>query len=83
MIAFQKYISLCGIDPLESWSDLRRGVLILPAGYLSNNKNRAASLPNVLTYPQSEFTTNHVNIPTTPALRTTATIFTEKLFWQP
>jgi hypothetical protein len=83
LIAFQKYISLCGIDPLESWSDLRRGVLILPAGYLSNNKNRAASLPNVLTYPQSEFTTNHVNIPTTPALRTTATIFTEKLFWQP
>jgi hypothetical protein len=81
LIAFQKYIALCGIDPLESWSDLRRGVLILPAGYLSNNKNRAASLPNVLTYPQTEFTTNHGNIPS--PIRTTTSIFTEKLFWQP
>jgi len=81
LIAFQKYISLCGIDPVESWSDLRRGVLILPAGYLSHNTNRAASLPNVMTYPQTEFTTNSVNIPT--PLRNTTSIFTEKLFWQP
>jgi hypothetical protein len=82
LIAFQKYIALCGIDPVESWSDLRRGVLVLPAGYLSNNPNAAGySVPNVLTYPQTEFTTNSVNIPT--PVRTTASIFTEKLFWQP
>jgi hypothetical protein len=80
-IAFQKYISLCGIDAVESWSDLRRGVLVLPAGYMSNNPTAAKTLPNVLTYPQSEFTTNSVHIPT--PLRNTTSIFTEKLFWQP
>jgi hypothetical protein len=82
LVAFQKYIALCGIDPVESWSDLRRGVLVLPAGYLSNNPNAAGyAVPNVLTYPQTEFTTNAVNVPT--PVRTTATIFKEKLFWQP
>ncbi len=80
-IAFQKYISMCGIDAVEAWSDLRRGVLVLPSGYISNNPTAAASLPNVLTYPQSEFTTNSSNIPT--PTRSTTTIFTEKLFWQP
>lgn len=78
-VALQKYIALNGIDAIESWSDLRRGVLVLPAGYLSNNAVRAASLPNVLPYPQTEITTNLANLPT----RTGATIFTEKLFWQP
>ena len=81
LIAFQKYIALNGIDAVEAWSDLRRGVLKLPTGYLSNNATAATSLPNVLTYPQSEFTTNGAHIPT--PVRTTATIFTEKLFWQP
>jgi hypothetical protein len=76
-IAFQKYIALCGIDAVESWSDLRRGVLVLPKGYLSNNVNRASSLPNVLPYPQTELTVNSANMPA----RTN--IFTEKLFWQP
>ena len=80
-IAHQKYIALCGVDALEAWSDLRRGVLVLPAGYLSNNPTAAASLPNVLTYPQTEFTTNSANIPT--PVRSTTSIFTEKLFWQP
>ena len=78
-IAFQKYIALCGIDAIESWSDLRRGVLVLPAGYLSNNAVRAASLPNVLPYPQTEITTNGANLP----VRSKDDIFTEKLFWMP
>jgi hypothetical protein len=78
-IAYQKYIALCGIDAVESWSDLRRGVLVLPAGYLSNNAVRAAGLPNVLPYPQTEITTNSANLPA----RDKDAIFTEKLFWQP
>jgi len=79
-IAYQKYISLCGIDANESWSDLRRGVLVLPAGYLSNNPNKdARGLPKVLPYPQTELTTNSSSLPT----RTADAIFTEKLFWQP
>ncbi|MFZ4455539.1 MAG: SusD/RagB family nutrient-binding outer membrane lipoprotein [Bacteroidales bacterium] len=77
-IAFQKYVALCGVDPLESWSDLRR-LNMMPSGdkYLSNNPSRTAThLPYVLVYPQSETTTNAPNVPT----RTN--IFTEKLFWQ-
>jgi curved DNA-binding protein CbpA len=80
-VAYQKYIALCGVDPLESYSDLRRLGVFIPVGYLSWNAVRAASLPNVLTYPQGEFTTNSANIPT--PVRSTTTIFTEKLFWQP
>jgi len=84
-IAFQKYIALCGVDAVESWSDFRRGVLVLPSGYLSWNpvvrNNASATLPNVLPYPQTEFTTNAVSIPTPN--RNTASLFTEKLFWQP
>ena len=79
-IAYQKYLANCGVDPLESWTDLRRGTLVLPSGYLSWNATRAASLPNVLPYPQSEWTSNGGSIPTQ---RNTTTIFTEKLFWQP
>ena len=83
-LAFQKYLSLCGIDPMEEWADLRRGVLILPdtyAGttYLSWNAVRAPHLPYVMPYPQSEVTVNKANLPT----RTGDQIFTEKLFWQP
>ncbi|HEY6913573.1 MAG TPA: SusD/RagB family nutrient-binding outer membrane lipoprotein [Paludibacter sp.] len=78
-IAFQKYIALCGVDAIESWSDLRRGVLVLPAGYLSNNPVRATNLPTILPYPQTEITTNKANLPE----RDKDAIFTEKLFWQP
>lgn len=81
-IAFQKYIANCGIDAVESWTDYRRGALILPAGYLSHNPNRTSNkLPNVLPYPQSEWSVNAANI-ASPG-RNTTTIFTEKLFWQP
>jgi len=80
-IAYQKYVALNGIDAVEAWSDLRRGVLVLPTGYLSNNaivqNDATAHLPFVMPYPQTEVTTNSVNLPA----RTS--IFTEKLFWQP
>ncbi len=83
-IAFQKYVALCGIDAVESWSDLRRGVLVLPAAsgysYLSNNVNKdSRGLPRVMPYPQTELTTNSASLPA----RTADNIFTEKLFWQP
>jgi len=78
-IAYQKYLALNGIDAMEAWADLRRGVLVLPDGYLSYNPVRAAHLPYVLPYPQSEVTVNKANLPG----RTGEQIFTEKLFWQP
>ncbi len=81
-IGFQKYIANCGTDPLESWTDYRRGALILLPGYLSYNPNRTSTkLPNVMPYPQSEWSVNSANI-ASPG-RNTTTIFTEKLFWQP
>jgi len=83
-IAYNKYLSLNGIDAMEEWADLRRGVLVLPdtylgTSYLSWNAVRAAHLPYVLPYPQSEVTVNKANLPT----RSGDQIFTEKLFWQP
>lgn len=77
-IAFQKYIALCGIDPLESWCDLRRLDMMPNTKYLSNNPSRTAThLPYIMVYPQREYTSNTANVPA----RTD--IFTEKLFWQP
>jgi hypothetical protein len=80
-IMYEKYVAMNGSDPLEAWSDLRRlgpSLNYLPDGYLSWNPNSANSLPFVLMYPQTEITTN----PNMPS-RSSATIFTEKLFWQP
>lgn len=85
LITYQKYIALCGVDPQEAWSDLRRvgGGISLAlngnTGFLSNNALRASHLPYILPYPQTEITTNGTNVPS----RTIETIFTEKLFWQP
>jgi hypothetical protein len=76
-ITYQKYLSLCGIDALEAWNDHRRLNMIPNTGYLSNNPVRESKLPYLLPYPQSEITSNGVSVPTR------ASIFTEKLFWQP
>ncbi|HET9570839.1 MAG TPA: SusD/RagB family nutrient-binding outer membrane lipoprotein [Bacteroidales bacterium] len=83
LISYQKYIALCGIDPLESYSDLRRigGGLSLAVdgntGFLSYNAVRAPHLPYIMPYPQSEYTANVANVPSK------VDIFSEKLFWQP
>ncbi len=77
-IAYQKYISLCGIDPLESWCDLRKLDMIPDTDYLSYNPSRTAThLPYLLVYPQTEYTSNSISVPK----RTD--IFSERLFWQP
>ncbi|THU40875.1 SusD/RagB family nutrient-binding outer membrane lipoprotein [Niastella caeni] len=79
-IAFQKYIALGGVDPTESWSDLRRLNMIPDNGYISVNPSRISNtLPVRLLYPQSEYTANGSNV------RAQGTInqFTSKIFWQP
>jgi len=78
-IAYQKYIAMCGVDPVEAWCDIRRLGVFIPGGYLSHNPQKASHLPNVLTYPQSEATTNKANVPA----RSTDQIFVQKIFWQP
>lgn len=80
-IGYQKYLALCGIDPLEAWSDLRRiNMLGEDNGYISYNPSRVSeTLPVRLLYPQTEYTANGEN-----ALEQgTIDAFTSKLFWQP
>lgn len=79
-IAFQKYIALTGIDPLESYSDQRRLHFLPDNGYLSINPAKVSNtLPLRLLYPQSEYTTNSTNV----LAEGTIDPFSTKLFWEP
>ena len=79
-IAFQKYIALAGLDPLETWADLRRINMIPNSGYISVNPSRISNtLPLRLLYPQSEYTTNSENVNGEGTINQ----FTTKLFWEP
>jgi hypothetical protein len=79
-IAYQKYIANAGIDPLESWSDIRRLNMIPDHGYISVNPNKVSNnLPVRLLYPQSEYTTNAANVQAQGSINA----FTSKIFWQP
>lgn len=78
-IAFQKYIALTGIDPLEAWVDIRR-LNMLPPGYISVNPAKISNvLPSRLPYPQSEYVSNSANV----NAEGITNIFTQKIFWQP
>jgi hypothetical protein len=78
-IAFQKYLAMCGIAPLEAWSDLRRiGFDIIPEGYLTANPGTISqTIPIRLLYPQNEYTTNATNA----NAQGTINQFTSKIFW--
>jgi hypothetical protein len=79
-IAYQKYIALAGIDPLEAWSDIRRLNMLPDKGYITVNPGKLSnSLPNRLPYPQTEFTTNSANV----TAEGVTNLFTSKIFWQP
>jgi hypothetical protein len=79
-IAYQKYIALTGIDPLEAWSDLRRLNMIPNTGYITANPGKiSGTLPVRLYYGQSEYTTNAENV----NAQGTVNLFTSKIFWQP
>jgi len=78
-LLYEKYKSMCGIDVMEAWTDLRRiGYDILPEGFLTNNVSRLQDeVPNRLLLPQNEYTTNSEN-----ALKEgTIDQFTTKIFW--
>jgi hypothetical protein len=79
-IAYQKYIALAGIDPLEAYSDYRRLKMIPNTGFLSVNPSKVSNtLPVRLPYPQTEYTTNAENANG----QGNVNIFTSKIFWQP
>jgi hypothetical protein len=78
-IAFQKYLALCGIDPLEAWSDIRRlGPDLIPEGYLTANPGAISNtIPVRLLYPQDEYTANSNNA----NAEGTINQFTSRIFW--
>lgn len=79
-IAYQKYISNTGVDPLESWCDIRRLNMLTDMSYISADPSKISSvLPSRLLYPQSEYTTNSANVNAVGTINQ----FSSKLFWQP
>lgn len=81
---YQKYLSLCGIAPVESWSDLRRiGFDIIPASsgaytYITANPSAISqTIPIRLLYAQSEYTTNAESVNKVGSINQ----FTSKIFW--
>lgn len=79
-IVYQKYIALCGTDALEAWCDQRRLGIPPDNGLISADPGKVSSnLPIRLLYPESEYTTNSVNV----NAEGTINQFTSKIFWQP
>jgi hypothetical protein len=79
-IAYQKYIAMTCIDPLEAYSDLRRLNMLTDNSYISVDPGKLSpTLPVRLLYPQSEYTSNSVNV----SKEGTINPFTSKLFWAP
>jgi hypothetical protein len=78
-LAFQKYLAMAGIDPLESWTDLRRlGFDVIPDGYITVNPGKVSNtIPIRLPYAQNEYTTNGTNA----NAQGTIDPFTSKIFW--
>jgi hypothetical protein len=78
VILYQKYIGLCGLAPLEIWSDWRRvsnPYLTIP---LSIAPGRTSTTQfNRLLYPQVEYNVNTDNV----AGQGTINQFTSKVFW--
>jgi len=95
LIAIQKYIANCGIDPVESWCDQRRLHMLdllsepdTPIGipidegytYISANPSKISNtIPIRLLYPQSEYATNNANV----SEQGNIDQFSSKIFWIP
>jgi len=79
-IAYQKYLSLVGIDPLEAYFDQNRLHFLTDNSYISLYAGRISNtIPVRLPYPSSEYTSNAANVNAQGAIN----VFTSKLFWQP
>ena len=77
-LAYQKYIANTLIDPLESYSDIRRLDFLTDDSYISQAPGKLSDkLPLRLLYPQSEYTTNGDNV----KKEGTINIFTTPIFW--
>lgn len=73
---WQKYYALCGIQPNETWTDVRRLDIVAPA--LSIAPERGSNqIPIRLLYPQNEYNFNAASV----AAQGTVSQFTTKIFW--
>jgi hypothetical protein len=78
-IAYQKYLSLVGIDPYEAYMDQNRLHFLTDDSYLSQAQAAASKIPTRLLYPQSEYTANAANV----NAQGSAITLNTKQFWQP
>lgn len=76
VMAWQKYFALNGIQPNETWVDIRRLNVVAPA--LSVAPERGTNpIPVRLLYPQSEYNFNSENVEGQGSISP----FTSKVFW--
>jgi hypothetical protein len=82
-IIYQKWVSECGLNPLEAYSDYRR------TGYpyfsfITASVPPGTPMPVRLLYPQSEYTQNLASLQASLGMPVQpASAIYEKIFWQP
>ncbi len=78
LIMTQKYIAMCGINGLETWTDFRRVGVPALADVLSVSPSRGVRIvPTRLIYPQEEYQYNAANA----TAEGTINPQTQKIFW--
>jgi len=76
VVMWQKYFALCGVQPNETWVDVRRTGVVSPA--LSVAPERGSNpIPIRLLYPQSEYNFNAESV----KAQGTISQFTSAIFW--
>lgn len=76
LISWQKYYALCGIDGLETWTEVRRLEKVVPPLSVAPGRT-SGSFPVRLLYPQAEYNFNTSNV----NAQGTISQFTSKVFW--
>lgn len=81
LIAYQKYLALCPLDAMETWTDYRRNGGY-PVVQLSQSSGRTSqTLPVRLLYTNAELSTNLINVPAVG--RVAGSQFADKIWWMP
>jgi hypothetical protein len=76
VMAWQKYFALTGIQPNETWVDIRRLKVVAPPLSLAPERG-SNPIPSRLLYPQSEYNFNSESVLAVG----TISQFTSKVFW--
>jgi hypothetical protein len=79
LLMTQKFNSLNGIDPIETWTDYRRNGRFPDLPVSSDPAKRGATIPLRMAYSLSEYQTNTVNVKALGDIN----MFTDKIWWMP